>query len=324
MKWLFLLIVLGGAGFALWRFQDEIFKAVDSITGKDDSPAEVADDGGSDGSSDSDGSDSGGKPFGGNTPPRAKNGNNNEDARAADIARQYPMPVFKPIEELVSNWTAVPASAFPRKITLKSDVKFEFAGGAGSTNVKAGREALALSLAAGTLVIAPREGSPLRGRVPLAETTFQEVLATAYEGYKERKRSEVVKQRERANHLAANAPAGTGPISASSSADVRPSDNLLKEYEVKLGKMPTRAADGTVPIMVNSIRNGDVNEIKVNEINHWGPIRYEIVERQPYWTATVNYITASLFGTFPTEAMALMRHGKVEAWVYTGSMEEVP
>ena len=76
--------------------------------------------------------------------------------------------------------------------------------------------------------------------------------------------------------------------------------------------------------MVNRLIAGEVSEIKVNEISNWGPIRYEIVDGQPYWTGTVTYNTTSLFGTFPTEAMALMRNGKVIDWLYTGSLEEVP
>ena len=76
--------------------------------------------------------------------------------------------------------------------------------------------------------------------------------------------------------------------------------------------------------MVQSIRSGDVSEINLGEISHWGPVRYELVDRQPYWTGTVTYKTTSLFGTFDTEAMALMRNGKVVNWVYTGSLEEVP
>jgi len=104
----------------------------------------------------------------------------------------------------------------------------------------------------------------------------------------------------------------------------RISKEKLSDYENEIGKMPEAENDGRVPIMMRSIRSGDVSEIRLNEISYWGPIRYEIVDNRAYWTATVNYKTTSLFGTFPTEAMALMRNGKVENWLYTGSLEEVP
>jgi hypothetical protein len=98
----------------------------------------------------------------------------------------------------------------------------------------------------------------------------------------------------------------------------------IAEYENRIGKIPKRGNDGRVRLMVSSLMAGEVSEIKLNEISHWGPIRYEIVDDQPYWTGTVTYNTTSLFGTFPTEAMALMRNDKVINWLYTGSLEEVP
>ena len=101
-------------------------------------------------------------------------------------------------------------------------------------------------------------------------------------------------------------------------------ETSLNEYENKIGKQPERDARGRVAVMVKSIEQGDVTEINLNEISHWGPIRYELVDGQPYWTGTVNYMTNSLFGTFNTEAMALIRNSKVEEWVYTGSLEQVP
>ena len=98
----------------------------------------------------------------------------------------------------------------------------------------------------------------------------------------------------------------------------------IAEYENRIGKIPKRGNDGRVKLMVSSLMGGEVSEIKLNEISHWGPIRYEILDGQPYWTGTVTYNTTSLFGTFPTEAMALMRNDKVIDWLYTGSLEEVP
>ena len=76
--------------------------------------------------------------------------------------------------------------------------------------------------------------------------------------------------------------------------------------------------------LIGILQNKLKGEWEVNEISNWGPIRYELVDGEPYWTGTVTYNTTSLFGTFPTEAMAIMRNGKVIDWLYTGSLEEVP
>ena len=249
------------------------------------------------------------------------------------IEEKYPIPDFKPIEELVGNWKKIPASAFPRQVTLKAKAKYVFAGGAGSSTAPAGGKTFAISFSGDKLVITPNKQSNVRGTISINDTNYKEILGNEYEKYKQRKKREVYAQRERARAIAATEvetnQTTSSPNTNESQANrvtsiSRISMEKLSDYENEIGKMPEAEDDGRVSIMVRSIRSGDVSEIKLNEISYWGPIRYEIVDNRAYWTATVNYKTTSLFGTFPTEAMALMRNGKVENWLYTGSLEEVP
>jgi len=258
---------------------------------------------------------------------------NSEPDQVDPIEEKYPIPDFKPIEELVGNWKKIPASAFPRQVTLKAKAKYVFAGGAGSSTAPAGGKTFAISLSGDKLVITPNKQSNVRGTISINDTNYKEILGDEYEKYKQRKKREVYAQRERARAIAATEVETNQPTSSTNTNESRAnrvtsisriSKEKLSDYENEIGKMPEAEDDGRVPIMVRSIRSGDVSEIKLNEISYWGPIRYEIVDNRAYWTATVNYKTTSLFGTFPTEAMALMRNGKVENWLYTGSLEEVP
>ena len=319
MKWFIILLILGGIGYGVYTFKDDILELVNGDKDK--------------GGTEQPGTTTPGS--GDEKPPATDGGNNNPPPKRPKppetvdpIAKRYPMPVFKPIEELVGNWNEVPPSAFPRDITVNTKAKYVIAGGAGSRTTPAGSKAVALALTAGQLVISPRRESTIRGRIPVDDTTFKNELAAAYDQYKQRKRQEVTEQRKRARTLAANDPAPAAPSAGTGGVTIqrgsKPSRALLAEYEAKIGPMPKRSADGTVALMVQSIRSGDVSEINPREISHWGPVRYELVDRQPYWTGTVTYKTTSLFGTFDTEAMALMRNGKVVSWVYTGSLEEVP
>ncbi len=258
---------------------------------------------------------------------------NSEPDQVDPIEEKYPIPDFKPIEELVGNWKKIPASAFPRQVTLKAKAKYVFAGGAGSSTAPAGGKTFAISLSGDKLVITPNKQSNVRGTISINDTNYKEILGDEYEKYKQRKKREVYAQRVRARAIAATevetnqttSSANTNESRANRVTSIsRISKEKLSDYENEIGKMPEAEDDGRVSIMVRSIRSGDVTEIKLNEISYWGPIRYEIVDNRAYWTATVNYKTTSLFGTFPTEAMALMRNGKVENWLYTGSLEEVP
>lgn len=262
-----------------------------------------------------------------------ENINKNEPPLVDPIEEKYPMPEFQPIEQLVGNWKQIPPSAFPRKVTLKAKAKYIFAGGAGSSTVPAGAKTFAISLSGENLVITPNTQSKVRGTISIDDTDYKEILGEEYEKYKQRKKKEVYARRVRAREIAESEVELAQETSSTNTSQSRPNQvtsisripkDQLSDYENEIGKMPEADNDGRVPIMVSSIRSGAVSEIRLNEISYWGPIRYEIVDNRAYWTATVNYKTTSLFGTFPTEAMALMRNGKVENWLYTGSLEEVP
>ena len=262
-----------------------------------------------------------------------ENINKNEPPLVDPIEEKYPMPEFQPIEQLVGNWKQIPPSAFPRKVTLKAKAKYIFAGGAGSSTAPAGAKTFAISLSGENLVITPNTQSKVRGTISIDDTNYKEILGEEYEKYKQRKKKEVYARRVRAREIAESEVELAQETSSTNTSQSRPNQvtsisripkDQLSDYENEIGKMPEADNDGRVPIMVSSIRSGAVSEIRLNEISYWGPIRYEIVDNRAYWTATVNYKTTSLFGTFPTEAMALMRNGKVENWLYTGSLEEVP
>ena len=262
-----------------------------------------------------------------------ENINKNEPPLVDPIEEKYPMPEFQPIEQLVGNWKQIPPSAFPRKVTLKAKAKYIFAGGAGSSTAPAGAKTFAISLSGENLVITPNTQSKVRGTISIDDTDYKEILGEEYEKYKQRKKKEVYARRVRAREIAESEIELAQETSSTNTSQSRPNQvtsisripkDQLSDYENEIGEMPEADNDGRVPIMVSSIRSGAVSEIRLNEISYWGPIRYEIVDNRAYWTATVNYKTTSLFGTFPTEAMALMRNGKVENWLYTGSLEEVP
>ncbi len=95
------------------------------------------------------------------------------------------------------------------------------------------------------------------------------------------------------------------------------------KYADHIAKPPTRQGQ-VYPVMLDSIRRGEVNEIEIAKIKKWGAARPQIYKGQPVWTATVTYPTISLFGTFDTEGMAIIDGDRVLDWIYTGSGQEIP
>ena len=234
-----------------------------------------------------------------------------------EIAKRYPMPKFKSIEQAVGNWQAIPSTAFPRQITVNVPVKVTLAGGVGSSTWKPGPNYYALRADGAMLTVGRSKEAPVRGQIPIDQTNYKEVLTAEFDKWKRGQELIVEKKRARYRKVIAEA------RSLESNPPSRNEAGLLA-WEKEMGKKPAQAADGSVAIMLASLRNKDVSEITPDIIENWGPVIREVIDGEAYWTATVQYKTVSMFGEINTEAQALMRNGKVMRWQYTGSGESVP
>lgn len=250
-----------------------------------------------------------------------------------EVERRHPLPEFRPLEEVVDHWKNIPASAFPRQVTLRAPVTLSVAGGLGTARLEAGTQVVALSARGGILSIAPAIDSPVRGNVPLEQTDLKEVLGAIYESFQQKRREEVLTQRRAAQQELSRASA---PV-VEKEPDLIPR-NLISDgpappaaAEARLGPKPPQNPDGTVPLMVASIRERQQaaakakrqSEPKLEDIRAWGPVRYQEIEGEPWWVGSVRYTAHTIFGEFPAEALALMRQGKVEKWIYAGTREPV-
>lgn len=91
-----------------------------------------------------------------------------------------------------------------------------------------------------------------------------------------------------------------------------------------MGEKPKVNEDGTVPSMVRSIRSKEVSEITLGIIESWGPITVHEFRGKKYWSGTVKYKAATVFGEFDATGMALIREGRVVRWIYAGTEEPIP
>jgi hypothetical protein len=219
---------------------------------------------------------------------------------------EFVAPVFPPIEEAVKNWTAIPPSAFPRQVKLKRDLQLQMKIGnsTASTEVKAGGSIYAVGQEGTDLLVSPTDTSPMRGKVGIDDTDLKEVLTEVYERWKVARTETLRRAHEfklAAAERAKNAPAPAAGATASNDK-------------------PSRDADGTYPLLIASMKSGQVTEIKTDNIKEWG--EPQLVDGA--WTVIVKYETQTMFGKFETEAQATIKNGRVEKWIYTGSGEVVP
>ncbi|MBL9134019.1 MAG: hypothetical protein JNG86_22595 [Verrucomicrobiaceae bacterium] len=222
-------------------------------------------------------------------------------------------PVFPPVEQLTQNWSVIPPSFFtqPKQVTMKKDLELTMKSGGASakSSVKAGGK-ITVTGQSGANLIVGNPGSPMRGEVPMDDTDFKDVFTAAYEQIKIVRVDQARKAFE--YQLAAADRAKNNPGMAKGGGGA-----------AGAGK-PEKDADGKYPILLASMRAGEVTEIKPDNVKSWGDPQQEKIDGNDYWTINVKYETQTMFGKFETEAQARIKNGKVDKWVYTGSGEVVP
>lgn len=222
-------------------------------------------------------------------------------------------PVFPPVDELTQNWAVVPKGFFntPKQVTMKKDLelKMQMGKATAATTFKAGTKIFVMGQEGPNLVVGASAGSPMRGLVAMDDTDFKEVFTAAYEQVKVVQTENARKSHE--YRLAAAERAKNAPAAASTGGS---SSN----------DKPAKDADGTYPLLLASMKSGEVTEIKPDNIKSWGDVAQEKIDGTEYWTVIVKYETQTMFGKFETEAQARIKNGRVEKWVYTGSGEVVP
>jgi hypothetical protein len=217
---------------------------------------------------------------------------------------KYPMPVFKEISEITKDWTMIPSRAFPRPV--KTLVAINLEGPNGKVPLPEQSPALAVAMTQGMLVLMKNREDPARSLVPLANTDLKTTLTALYEKYKAYKIDLVMKQRERARKIKANANGAT--------------DTEL----TAAGPKPKVESGGIITAMVESLRFKQITETTEERITAWGDLNIEEFEGKSYWTGTIQCtVDNAIFGPTPTELMALIRDDKVVKWLYSGSKEEV-
>jgi hypothetical protein len=216
-------------------------------------------------------------------------------------------PKFEPIEALTGNWLKIPASAFPREVKLVQDAMFKMS--VGSSKIAAGGKAYALAADNGVLTLAPTASSPARAQLAIDGTDLKAQLNASYEKWKITRAEEL--KAIAANKLQ-NQPVASAP-------DAGPSSS-----EVEADGKPVRDSTSGYPLLIASMKRGQITEIKPENVTSWQDPQPTVVQGKPGWAVKVGCNVKTVFGLQPTEAQALVLNGKVIGWYYTGSGEEVP
>ncbi len=159
-------------------------------------------------------------------------------------------PKFEPIETLTGSWLNIPPSAFPREVKLLQEAEFNMSVGAGK--VAAGGTAYALSAEKGVITLAPAVGASARAQLPVDGTDLKAQLNAVYEKWKMQRAEELKAIAARKLQVM---PQQQEAVPSNSEADAS-------------GK-PVRGVDGSYPLLVASMKRGQVTEITPQNITGW-------------------------------------------------------
>ena len=222
---------------------------------------------------------------------------------------EFVAPPMKTLEEATNNWTRIPESIFnnPRfAVTLGKAV--EVKGAVGATKIPAGGKAVPVGQDGGNLVVSPGAGSPFKGEIAIEDTDIKALMTAAYDQWKVAYVESARLRFEQKKLEALNPPKKGAGGKGANMADNK----------------PEKAPDGTFPLLLASMKAGDVTEIKPTNVKKWGEVGKEKVDGQEVWTVTVTFEAVTPFGKFETDAQAQVKNGKVQKWIYTGTGEVVP
>ncbi len=92
----------------------------------------------------------------------------------------------------------------------------------------------------------------------------------------------------------------------------------LASAQSDLGPKPRRGTGG-YPVLMRSLRAGEVDEIDPDKITSWGHVSPQSFGGENYWAVNFIFTANTLFGSQECGGTALVKGGKVVRWVYTVS-----
>ncbi len=218
---------------------------------------------------------------------------------------RYPMPQIVPLLTIVDQWRNVPPNAFPAEVTATETIAFELVINgqvAGSSSVAPGTPLKPVRLADNQIVVASLANPTMSTQLPIEKTDFRERIEARYNQFVDVKRAEVKAKRDRARKLVEADPSRlallTGRTEAPSSSD--------------------STDDPRFAAVKESLRRGEAASVTLEEATAFRWNGSETVGGEyagTYDTVTVNFEVSTIFGRFPAEYKALLKAGRVFAWI---------
>jgi hypothetical protein len=224
----------------------------------------------------------------------------------AALELKYPMPEILPLLTIVDQWRNVPANAYPPEVTATETIPFQLVingQAVGSSNVAPGTPLKPMRLTGDQLTVASLANPAMNTQIAVAKTDFKQRIEARYNQFVEAKTKEVEAKRARARQIVSADPSKLAALTGKGAAPAAPAGDSgdPRFAPVKASLTAGEAASVTLEEATSFVWNG--SEKVGGEF------------AGSYDTVTVHFSVATIFGRFPVEYKALLRGGKVHAWI---------
>ncbi|MEO0413737.1 MAG: hypothetical protein AAF226_02155 [Verrucomicrobiota bacterium] len=221
------------------------------------------------------------------------------------VAKRYPMPEMLSLEQMTENWTKIPANAYTESVAATVPVDFDLVidgNKVGSTSVPPGGALRPLAVKAGQIQVANLANATMKKVLQLDQTNFKQLVEEKYNKGVAYYKNRTMQAREKAKAALMADPELLASVTGEGGQEVAtgPQDDP-RFAPVKL-----------------SLKNGEASSVSLEEATkfRWNGMRKIKGDMAGMYDAvTVNFEVKTIFGKFPAEYMALLKGGKVVAWI---------
>lgn len=219
------------------------------------------------------------------------------------LEKRYPMPEILPLETIVDGWRNVPPNAYPKAVTSTESIAFDLVVNGqtiGSSNLSPGTELKPVRLVGNQLTITSLANPAMNEVLPVDKTDFKQRITARYGEFVKFKKGEVEKKR------------------AGAKAALEKNPDRLAVFLGKAAAKVDSSGDPRIGPVKASLRNGEAASVTLEEAQSFTYNGTETISGEfagTYETVTVNFEVSTIFGVFPTEYKALLKGGKVYAWI---------
>lgn len=185
----------------------------------------------------------------------------------------------------------------PAKLVLNKEAEFSLPGAAQPMVMSAGTEVKPLRFNENLLVIALAAGGPMEATVPVSDTNLLDVIG--------------------------DKPPADDPVAVvKPPTDVEPPVDTADPEDPEMPDDPpakpvaaTLDESQIVDLMKSQIEGGALQEFKADQVKNWSAGEDREVDGETFQTGIVDYEKETIFGLTTTQAMALIKDGKIVRWI---------